>query len=591
MNPVVWLRPAAEHEAHLAAAVSEAAELFEVDTHGLELAEAVRILGERAPDDLVWILDGVRGELRLPGSVVRPSPDLPDVEAGPLSEPARVVLDFVAALAPAPVGADLLMAGVSDLLGPRAPLLVAGALTELAAFVAPASGESQAWQAICRLEPTAHGVRRAATVLERFLRTPTSLVNYRHALEVARHPAASSQRTALLRAVARGYEQRGDFPAAAQVWGLVAAGGDPADVLAAARREAETGDPPAAIRRTARLIQGARRAHDVRTEYRARFVAALAHDANGSYARADKVFHRHPLIAAQGPEPVWLGADERREVRLARVQALRLRGEYRVARELLDTLLPEIRRAQPFGSHRGAWPVATLEDARLLLLAGDLSRSREVAGRLAGQFARAGWARHPLARGAVAVLVEGEHGAGPARRAAADSVAWFGHDHALTLELRILQAQALSNDGENLEALAVLADAEVRAEAGLGADHPLTLKARQWRGLVRMRLRDWETAARQFEELAPRQELAFGADHPDTRLTRLELGVCLARLNHVRRARPLLTEAVKALHDEHGPWQHWVSTARAATALAELPGPVSRWFTRARAQPRSQPTP
>ncbi|WP_236794603.1 hypothetical protein [Amycolatopsis sp. GM8] len=580
MNRVVQLWPAAEHESHLAAAVSEAAELFEVDTHGLELADAARIFGERAPKDVRWT---VAGEDLGPAAI----------EPGPLSRPARVVLDFVAALAPAPITADLLMSGVSGLLGPRAPMLVADALTELAEFVRPVPGETPAWQAVYRFAPPGDSVRRAASILERLLAEPVRLEIYRHALEVAGHPAAAEQRPGLLRAVARGYEQRGDTPAAAQVWRLVADDGDPEDVLTAARLDVRTGDPRAAIHRTARLIQDARRARDVRTEHRARFVAATAHDALGSYACADKVFYRHPLVTSQGPEPVWLGAEERREVRLARVQALRVRGEYGLARELLDAVLPEIRRAQPFGSHRGDWPLATLEDARLLLLAGDIARSREVAGLLADRFARAGWSRHRLARSAVAVLTEGEHEVGQARHAAAESAAWFGEDDPQTLELRIIEAHALSDDGQGGEAIALLADVEARAGSWLGAEHPLTLKARQRRALARMRLRDWETAARLFEELAPRQELALGAGHPDSRLTRLELGVCLARLNHVRRARPLLAEAVKALHEHDGPWQHWVSAARAATELAGLPGPVARWFTRARprAQPGCQPMP
>lgn len=601
---IIWLRLAGDQRrSQLAAAVSEAAELFDLDLHGLDLAEATRILGTHLTEDVLWIVDGASDGLALPGPVIHVTPRSARAPVAGLGHPARIVLAFAASLAPVPITAELLMPGVSGTLGPRAPMLVAGALDELDELdvVHPVAGERQAWQLSSPVLETGldHGVvdvlvNRAATVIERLLAAPVTLEVFRHALEVARHPAVpAEQRLALIRAVARGYEERGDTAAAGDTWRSIADEGHPEDVLAAARLAVETGEAHAVIRQTARLIQDARQARDVRTEHRARFVAATAHDLLGAYARADKVFHAHPLVAAQGTEPVWLGEDERRKVALARVRALRLRGEYRQARGLLDTLLPEIRRAQPYGSRRGDWPVAILEHARLLLLAGEITRSRAAAGRLIELFARAGWARHRLARAAVAVLTEGEHSTEPVRRAVAESAAWYGEEDPLTLELRILHAQTLSSDGQGSEAIAVLADAEARAAGALGAGHPLTLKARQWTAVVRMRSGDWDTATRLFGELVPCQEAVLGVGHPESRLARLELGVCLARSNQARRARPLLKEAVKALHDSYGPWQHWVSTARAAAALADLPGPFSRLFphARERAQPGCQPMP
>ncbi|MBB2936689.1 hypothetical protein FHX82_003753 [Amycolatopsis bartoniae] len=553
-----------ERPSFLAAAVAEAAERFDLDLHGLDLPEAMRILGEALPGDTLCVV----GDIHTGQS----TSDLRD-----RGFPAQTVLAAAAALAPAPVTADLLVPTVAGTLGSQAPMLVGAALDELAChgLVHPLSDAGtvrRAWrvpEAVTEaarqvLDPATLDVlaARAATVLSRLLAAPAPLDVFRHALAVAGHRAVPrDQRELLLRAVATGFEQRGDSAAARDVW--LEAG----NLLAAAR----LADPATTVRETAPIIQRARRERDVRTEHRARFLAAMAHDQLGRYAQADKVFHAHPLVSAQGPEPVWLDGDERREVRLGRVRALRLRGEHRQARALLDTLLPEIRRAQPHGSHRGDWPVATLEDARLLQLAGDVPRARDAAGRLVELFGRVGWQRHPLARAAVVVLTEGEHSPEPVRRAVADSVEWFGEDDPRTLELRIVEAVALRDDGEPAAALAVLADAETRATARLGEAHPLTLRMRRQSGVTWMAAGNPSRAARIFEELLPDQDAVLGASHPEARLARLDLGVCLARTCRPRLARPLLKEAAHAVQ-EYGPWQRWICSARATVALAELPG-------------------
>ncbi|WP_091509785.1 tetratricopeptide repeat protein [Amycolatopsis sacchari] len=578
-----------------AAALSEAAEAFDLDLHGLEAADVVRVLAERLPEDVLWAVDG---ECPVPTAGLRVLAVRHDVPA-PAADPrdrgyaARIVLGAASVLAPAPISADVLVPAVSGALGSRAPVLAAEALAELEAhgFLLPLD-ETGTARRLWRLpSPVAEVVRkrldattfdvlanRAATALARLLTTPAPLDVYRHALAVAAHPAVpAEQRSALVRAAAAGFERRGDFAAARDTWLTL---DEPDALLAAARLALVVGDTAAAVRETAPLIQAARRDRDVRTEHRARFVAAVAHDLRGEYARADKVFHTHPLVAAQGPEPVWLGDDERRRMRLARVRALRVRGEHRHARVLLDAVLPDIRRAQPYGSHRGPWPVAMLEHARLLRHAGDLAGAREVADRLVELFGRAGWGRHRLARAAVAVLAEGEHEPEPVRRAVAESAAWYGHDAPQTLELRVVEAKVLRDHGEHAEALAVLADAEVRASTALGQEHPVTLAVRRQAGVVRMAAGDWAGAARVFEALVPGQERTLGATHPDVRLTRLDLGICLARSERGRWARPLLREAAAASDGQSAPWPRWIRAARARTVLAELPGPVARLFPR-----------
>ena len=246
-----------ERPSFLAAAIAEAAERFDLDLHGLGLSEALRILGEALPGETLCVADVGHGE---PSTT-----DLRD-----RGFPAQVVLAAAAALAPAPVTADLLVPTVAGTLGSQAPMLVGAALDELTAHglvhpLCDAGTVRRAWrvpEAVTEearqvLDPATLDVlaARAATVLSRLLEAPAPLDVFRHALAVAGHRAVpAEQRALLLRSVAQGFEQRGDTAAARAVW--LEAGNH----LAAARRA----EPATPIRETAPVIQRVREAVGLR---------------------------------------------------------------------------------------------------------------------------------------------------------------------------------------------------------------------------------------------------------------------------------------------------------------------------------------
>ncbi|MEU4806209.1 TIR domain-containing protein [Actinosynnema sp. NPDC023587] len=528
---------------------------------------------------------------------------------------ARAVLDFAAVLGPAPFTGELLVEGVSARLGGAAPMLVAKALQELEEFSLlhrsdRVPGSRQTWQlhalvadAVRRdadVEVLAACAHRAAVVVSAALAGPAlSLDLQLHALRVAAHDQVPVPlRLALLREAAVRYEERGEISAAydarATAARLCGTTGPVQDLVAAARLAVAAGDTSAALAHATELISRARGDRDGRTEYRARFLAAAAHDLAGDFAAANRVFHDHPAVAEHGSDPVWLPAEERVRVGLARVAALRLRGDYRAALATLDGLLPGVLHAQPVSDHRGARPVALLEQARLRLLTGKVVQARQDTTGLIEVFAAAGVPRHHLSRQAVAVLAEAEltlawsemrarpvewgQAVKQVRRALDESTEWLGRDHPLTLELLVLRGQTLHNNSRHGEALTELADAEERIASRLGADHPLRLKARQWTGLSTMGLEDWSGAAVIFDELLPRQTAVLGRGHPESQLTRFQLGICLAKGNELDRARPLIAESRQVLVEQHGPWQQWASMARTGNLLIKMPKPVWKFF-------------
>jgi hypothetical protein len=238
---------------------------------------------------------------------------------------------------------------------------------------------------------------------------------------------------------------------------------------------------------------------------------------------------------------------------------------------VIGGFLPAI--AHPHGTHKGAWPIVTVELARLQLSDGQVTDALATAQRVLSAFADAGIARHHLAREAVTVLVEGEltlalsevHGAPDrwiqvtkrVRQELTKSTEWYGTDSPLTLELMVLLGRTLINSGEHGEARGVLAEAERRTAALLGGEHPLALRARQWTGSAAMGLREWKAATAVFRQLLPRQDAVLGRGHPESQLTRFQLGLCLLKQNNLKRARPLLDEATPALREHHGPLRLW----------------------------------
>lgn len=537
------------------------------------------------------------------------------------SSHARLLLGFGSTLAPAPIGGDLLVKGLADELGDEAPVRVADAIDELERNSLlrqvdhGRAGGRQEWQlhalvgAAVRddLDEPFLGVlaaRASALVLDR-LAESDDLDLCKHAAVLAANPAVPlDQRLLLLRNAAAAHEARGDIPSArGTAYQLVRVAGQDAvctdDLLTAARLAVSAGDIDAALRHTGAVIDRTRIRKDVAGEHRGRFLAACAHDLRGDYPAADGVFHGDDLVRGEGGDPAWMPEEERQRLRLARVQAQRLRGRYRSALASLREILPAIRAAHPLGSQRGVWPVAVIEHARLLLLTGNVVAARREAKEVVDAFDQAGLSRHQLAREAVTVHAESDlvlalpelrakplvwrQACGRLKTALAESCEWYGEDNPLTLNLAVLYGQSLQASSRPGEARQELTVALTRIEESIGPEHPLALRALQWAGLATMGLKDWHNAVLRFENLLPRQDTVLGRLHPDSQLTRFQLGVCLCvrgeRADR-KRAQAMIDEAKETLRDQHGPWHQWSTTAWVGSLYSRLPSWVWRTYRR-----------
>jgi hypothetical protein len=469
---------------------------------------------------------------------------------------AQLLLGFASVLARAPISGEMLVCGVSGLLGLQAPTLVAEALDELdehGLLHRVAGTARQFWrlnslvaaaasQDLVRISTSSFAEHAARILATRLGEASPDICT--HALEVASNALVPLPvRLSLLHAVATRYEDRGDIPAARDTRdrALAISQGEWQfeDAEAAARLALAAGEAKAALRHTGMLVDRAEAERDVRSEFQARLIAATAHDVLGDYPKADAVFHQHALVREHGPTPVWLSEVDRNWVELARVRSLWLRGECRAAWQVTD--------------------------------------AQETARRAISVFTDAGIMRHRLAREAVTVLTEAEvtmalpqmhgepeqwaHATKRVRLALAESAEWYGPDSPLTLELMVLQGRTLVHNSEYGRALGFLAEAEQRTAAVFGDDHPLALRARQWTGLATMGRKDWKAAAAVFERLLPRQDAVLGREHPESQLTRFQLGTCLLNQNSLKRARPLLDEAVPVLRAHNGPLLQWMTTS------------------------------
>ncbi|WP_156754881.1 hypothetical protein [Actinokineospora pegani] len=505
---------------------------------------------------------------------------------------ARVVLSLAALLAPVPFPGELVADSVADVLGEGAPLLVARALDELACHALLHRTRGGQWRL-----PTAvaHAARRtldtllgdalavrASLLVERALVSDTPGVRAHAEALAANRATPVDRRTALLRALATGHARRGDLAAA------VAAGQRclrvrwaAPDALAVARWAVADGCAETALRHTAALVRQAREDADQRLEYRARWLAATAHDSRGAYLLADHVFHHHPLVRAHGPRPLWASEAERAELDLGRATAARLRGDSRSAAALLRPLWSAVDADHPAGA-TGRWSAVAVEHARL-------TSDTALAERVVGVYGAAGLPTHPVAGQAAVAAVAGRVTAawadrGPAlgvaaRHAAAEharAAGTHGRDDPITLELAILHGQALHRCGRRAEALDRFTTTTGHAGAALGVDHPLALRARLWRAMARGALGDWAAVADDLRTLLPRQVAILGTGHPECALGRLHLGIGLAMTDRSREARPLLGAAEQALGRAPQPWRHWAAVARAGVAAATLPEPVVR---------------
>ncbi|WP_018685090.1 tetratricopeptide repeat protein [Actinokineospora enzanensis] len=492
---------------------------------------------------------------------------------------AQVVLAFAALLAPVPFTGEIIVSGVADLLGLRAPALVARALDELDEHGLLHRTDDGAHGQTWRL-PTlvATAVRRhldpglsdaladhAAVVI---LRAGTVVRDDAHVLAIAGNPAVpQDRRLALRRRVGSARRARGDLPAAHAVF---TAAGDwsPDDQLTAARLALTTGVLDDVLRRALPLIDHG----DTHTACHARFLAATAYDARGDYPAANRLFHAHdhtppwhpwaPHNQDSNPQRTIDHDPAHDQARLDHARALRRRGRYHAARDLITPLWTSSSPTSPL------WPQVAVERARLDLAAGRLDTARRLADRVVAVLTDTGLHRHHLTREATAVLIEADltvpwtdrrpnphlHRAIiTAEQATADSTAHHGPDHPLTSKTLVLQAIALNLDRHHTEAAHLLAAANARIAAKFAQNHPLALRAQHWTAQATAAQGDHRTAADLLEDLLPRQETVLGPDHPDTGLTRFTWGVSLIAIGE-RRGSRLTAAAERVLRHRHGPF-------------------------------------
>ncbi|GAA2975069.1 TIR domain-containing protein [Actinokineospora diospyrosa] len=367
----------------------------------------------------------------------------------------------------------------------------------------------------------------------------------------------------LLRLTAARHEDLGDAPSARdaieQAIRLAGPLCPTGDLLTAARLAVAAHDRTA-IDHATLAVDRAAASGDRETEYRARFLAATAHDQAGDYHAADAVL--------PAEIPGWLPETERQSALVARSAALRRRGDFRRALAVITEVYPGIRREHPGGAHRGPWPAATVELAAALVLAGAVERARDLTRSVIELFAEVGLPEHSVAKDAEATDADAEIAIGFADRnwtderwrvatdrlgaLAARSGEWFGPDNPRTLDLRVRRAQALVASKRSREALDLLSPLDTRLLAVLGADHPLRLRARSIAGAARVAVADWERAREILADVLPRQVAVLGAAHVDAISTRFELGVATFGCGRSTEASVLTDHAARLQRDNYG---------------------------------------
>ena len=523
------------------------------------------------------------------------------------SRAAQLVLGFAAALAQAPFPADLVSDG---LVGEQraTPSEVAAALAELAEHslvhrAHAGRGHGQGWRLHALVADAAHRALGPETT-DDLARTAARAVAARigdsapphlhlHVVHLAANQAVPvEERLDLLRSQATAHEHDGDAPAARdairEAIRLTGHRWRSEDMLTSARMAVAAADPEIALAHAGLVLERSRANGDKRSEYRARFLSAAAHDLRGHYHRANEVFHEHPDVVAHGDFPAWLSQPERHEIRVAKAAALRHRGDHRAAITTITAVYPDIRRDAPDSQ----WPAATLELARERMFNGETKQARLDADAVVALFEETGKSDHRLAKEAAAVAAEadlvvaftdlnltGERWRTATDRIGAlalDSASWFGPDNAHTLHLQVLHAQALLDSSDPAGSLRVLADTDSRIETALGADHPLRLRARSVAGRARFAQRSWAHAYEILGDVLPRQVDALGLTHPDSLVTRFALGLAAAGNGDKVEALSLVAHTWRLQATTHGWWRENALEALVHQAIVVLPGPLFR---------------
>jgi tetratricopeptide (TPR) repeat protein len=385
---------------------------------------------------------------------------------------------------------------------------------------------------------------------------------HQHAAHLGAEDAVpATLRSELLAATARWHEQLGAVVVATETVNqllTVTPHRSPA-LLLAARIAIAAGDYEQAVTHCRDAIDRAHAVDDFRTDYRARWLAAQALDQLGRYRDAEEVFNDAVGTPCANDPPAWVPAAERSQLLIGRAVALRLRGRFDQALDLLNTVLPLLPSGSP--ADQVAEPSASshMEIIRLQIITGRLTDARRAARRLVAAFHDSGLDGHPFCLDAVGLLTEAEltldlmemnlHEENwpkivrEATAAHAEYERTLGPDNARTLAAAYQRDFALIRQGKSQAALSTLTATESHVHRALGSDHPLRYRVTYAITLAYGQLGDVERQRVILAELLSQQERTLGTYHPDTATTQLDLGIALALLGDRHQAIAMVDEA------------------------------------------------
>ncbi|MFC3448403.1 hypothetical protein [Amycolatopsis speibonae] len=407
-----------------------------------------------------------------------------------------------------------------------------------------------------------------------------------HAEALAEWPVPNRAR--LLRPAADAYEALGDLAAAGEIRARILAihPDCPEDLVAVARVELGCGLQPEAVDHAGKAAGLAEA--DQRVRLRAKLIAARALDELGRYSEAEQEFWTEHAPSA-GDDVV---DDEGFRLVLTTAVAWRLRGRPADAAALLEPIL-----ADPRGDFAEVVPIAKLEWARALHLAGQPRKARAVADEVVAAYRAAGREWHPDCTEAQAVHAEAileldlselkpaapswEWSAVALREVKARYEEEHGRDHPLTLAAAVRAGRALLAHGHPKRALATLTDTERDIVRVLEDDHPLRCRARHGMGLAHGMLREFGRQADILDSILEPQIRLLGVGHPETIESHLDLVIALVLSGRETSGREvaLVEAAERGLASTMGPVAKLSAKVMTAKWVVRLPKPVLSLMT------------
>lgn len=536
-----------------------------------------------------------------------------------LPAPARNVLRVAAVCAPVPVpaglfGRTLSTAGVVPL-GAAGDAVVIDALQvlrdrQLAVPVSPGTGDDS-WLVHALVAQSARSsapepagdpsekalaLAMSAVLLEITGRAGlderiwSAYVPHAEAL-VRRTDLDPGQAEALLRRLCHWYAAAGTPSLAARAWEkLCALTGSADDQVSTARAQVDAGEHERAVVLADAVLAATPHGPLTALTRAAELVRVQALDALTRYDEAEPGWQL--LLAGGHVDP---------DLRLARVQALRLRGKTAPALADVGPLIGDAE-AQVGSAPAQVSPVAEqlqsarIELARLQLETDAQGSARTTAAAVVAYYARTGRPQHARAQEAREVEAEAwatlfltELKPDPQQwtraeqdlaRAVEENREAFGRNNPITLTTAVAHGQALVSCGRPTEARTELTAVRDRVAARLGQGSRLWFRATFYLGQATGQLHEYETAIDLYRQAFDGQLALLGRRHAETLHSQYGLGVGLMLTG--RRAEGLrhLAEVRRLVPGSVGRATDLYAQSMAATALGLLPSGLWRWIDR-----------